>query len=131
MASLALERDSSKPAASTARHGGDLIDSRVIIADLEELAAAKRGNDIELRAAMAQRLKAALNEGHDKAERLLLMVERATETERLRREVTERERAERTLRDVTGSRLAVAAVYLGTMMATIAISIVNVALPAI
>ena len=72
MASLALERDSSKPAASTARHGGDLIDSRVIIADLEELAAAKRGNDIELRAAMAQRLKAALNEGHDKAERLLL-----------------------------------------------------------
>jgi [protein-PII] uridylyltransferase len=72
MASLALDRDSTKPAVSSSRTGGDLIDRAAVSADLEKLAAAKRGNDVELRAAVAQRLKAALNEGRDKAERLLL-----------------------------------------------------------
>lgn len=72
MASLALDRDSTKPAGSPSRTHGELIDRSAIIADLDQLAAAKRGNDIEMRTALAQRLKAALNEGRDKAERLLL-----------------------------------------------------------
>jgi [protein-PII] uridylyltransferase len=72
MASLALDRDSSKPAAAPSRTAAELIDSRAIVADLEELAKTNRGNDIELRSALAQRLKAALIEGRAKAEQLLL-----------------------------------------------------------
>ncbi|MFA6264434.1 MAG: [protein-PII] uridylyltransferase [Pseudolabrys sp.] len=72
MASLALERDSTRPAAAHPRAGDDLIDTGAIAADLDKLAVAKRGNDVELRAALAQRLKTALAEGRAKAERLLL-----------------------------------------------------------
>ena len=72
MASLALDRDSPKPATSPSRTAGELIDSRAIVADLEALAKSHRGNDIDLRAALAQRLKAALIEGRAKAEQLLL-----------------------------------------------------------
>ncbi|MBI1204876.1 MAG: [protein-PII] uridylyltransferase [Rhodopseudomonas sp.] len=72
MASLALDRDSLKTAASPHRTTGDLIDSRAIVADLEKLAKSHTGNDVELRAALAQKLKAALNEGRAKAEQLLL-----------------------------------------------------------
>src|SRR6185312_977124 len=61
-----------KAAATPARAPAELIDSRAIVADLEKLAKTKRGNDVELRAALAQRLKAALIEGRAKAETLLL-----------------------------------------------------------
>jgi len=72
MASLALERDSTRSAMPSSRTGGDLIDRRAIVADLEQLAAANGGNDVELRSAVAQRLQAALIEGRAQAERLLL-----------------------------------------------------------
>ena len=72
MASLDLERDSTKSAAAPSRAGGELLDRSAILADLDELAKSKRGNDVEMRTALAQRLKTALNEGRDKAERLLL-----------------------------------------------------------
>ncbi len=71
MASLALDRDqraAPEPAPQGAR---ELIDSRAVAADLEQLARAG-GSEAELRAALAQRLKAALNEGRAKAEQLLL-----------------------------------------------------------
>ena len=72
MASLDLERDSTKSAAAPSRAGGELLDRSAILADLDELAKSKRGNDVEMRTALAQRLKTALNEGRDMAERLLL-----------------------------------------------------------
>ncbi|MCF8475911.1 MAG: [protein-PII] uridylyltransferase [Pseudolabrys sp.] len=72
MASLVLDRDSTKAAASSSRTAAELIDSRAIVADLEKLAKSHKGNDIELRAALAQRLKAALIDGRAKAEQLLL-----------------------------------------------------------
>jgi [protein-PII] uridylyltransferase len=72
MASPVIERDSPKAAAAPARSAAELVDTRVIIADLEKLARTKAGNEVELRAALAQRLKAALIEGRTKAEKLLL-----------------------------------------------------------
>ncbi|MDP2296672.1 MAG: [protein-PII] uridylyltransferase [Pseudolabrys sp.] len=72
MASPVIERDSPKAAAAPARAPTELIDTRAIVADLEKLAKAKHGNDVELRADLAQRLKAALIEGRAKAEKLLL-----------------------------------------------------------
>ena len=49
-----------------------MIDSRAVAADLEKLARLHGGNERELRAAVAQRLKAALIDGRAKAEQLLL-----------------------------------------------------------
>jgi [protein-PII] uridylyltransferase len=71
MASLALDRDPPAPPESAPRASSELIDSRAIAADLEQLARAG-GGEAELRAALAQRLKAALNEGRARAEQLLL-----------------------------------------------------------
>ncbi len=72
MASLALDTGTRPTAASPARHSGELLDLRAIAADLETLAAAHSGGESELRAAVAQRLKAALIAGREKAEKLLL-----------------------------------------------------------
>ena len=51
---------------------GRIVDTRVVVADLEKLAKAHGGAERELRTAMAQRLKAALLAGRAKAEQLLL-----------------------------------------------------------
>ncbi len=72
MTSLVIDRDSRPSAAPSPRASGDLIDSRAIVADLDKLAKAHRGNDVELRSALAQRLKAALIDGRARAEQLLL-----------------------------------------------------------
>ena len=72
MASPTLDRDSRGSAAPPSRAPAELIDSRAIVADLEKLAKTSRGNDIEMRSALAQRLKTALIEGRAKAEQLLL-----------------------------------------------------------
>ncbi len=72
MASLALDRDSRAVPKPSSRALGELIDSRAVAADLERLAKAHSGGERELRSALAQRLKAALNEGRAKAELLLL-----------------------------------------------------------
>src|SRR6478609_586546 len=72
MASVALDtppRPASEPAAKSA---AELIDARALAAELEKLARASAGDERELRAAVAQRLKAALNEGRARAEQLLL-----------------------------------------------------------
>src|SRR4029077_3896481 len=72
MASLALEHDTRAPSAPPSKTSSDLIDSRAAAADLERLAKSHVGNERDMRAAIAQRLKAALNEGRAKAEQLLL-----------------------------------------------------------
>jgi [protein-PII] uridylyltransferase len=72
MASLALEHDTRAPSGSPPKGAGDLIDARSVAADLEKLAATHAGNERELRAAVAQRLKTALIAGRAKAEQLLL-----------------------------------------------------------
>src|SRR5215207_4227480 len=56
----------------TAHAYADLLDSRAIVADLEELAQLHAGQARELRAAVAQHLRAALAEGRATTERLLL-----------------------------------------------------------
>jgi [protein-PII] uridylyltransferase len=71
MASLALDTGVRAPE-HPARGSGELIDSRALTADLEKLAAAHPGGERELRAQVAQRLKAALGEGTAQAEKLLL-----------------------------------------------------------
>ena len=72
MASLALET-AHRPAHEPApRPSSELIDTRAVGADLEKLAKRHAGNERELRAAVAQRLKAALIDGRAKAEQLLL-----------------------------------------------------------
>ncbi len=55
-----------------AKGGGELIDARAVADDLEQIAKTHTGGERELRTALAQRLKAALNEGRAKAEALLL-----------------------------------------------------------
>ena len=72
MASLALETGPRTAPDHPTRSSGDLIDVRALAADLEGLAETHRGGERELRSALAQRLKAALNEGRAKAEQLLL-----------------------------------------------------------
>ncbi len=72
MASLALETGPRTALEHPTRNSGDLIDVRALAADLESLAESHRGGERELRSALAQRLKAALNEGRAKAEQLLL-----------------------------------------------------------
>src|SRR5437870_1847858 len=54
------------------RGSADLFDARAIAAELADLADAHAGRERELRAAVAQRLKAAHARGHAAAERLLL-----------------------------------------------------------
>lgn len=72
MASLALDQDTRARSESPSRASAELIDGRAITADLEKLAEAHTGGERELRTALAQRLKTALNEGRAKAEQLLL-----------------------------------------------------------
>jgi [protein-PII] uridylyltransferase len=72
MASLALETGSRTGTEQPTRHSGGLIDFRAVAADLESLAETHSGGGSELRSALAQRLKAALNEGRAKAEQMLL-----------------------------------------------------------
>jgi [protein-PII] uridylyltransferase len=72
MASLALDQDPRARPESPSRGLVELIDGRAITAELEELAKAHTGGERELRTALAQRLKTALNEGRAKAEQLLL-----------------------------------------------------------
>src|ERR1043165_8555045 len=71
MASLAVERDTRAAPETQSRGGGELIDLRALAADLEKLAAGHSGGGRELRTALAQRLKTALNDGRAKAEELL------------------------------------------------------------
>ena len=72
MASLAIDSGPRTTPEHPTRNSGELIDIRALAADLESLAATHRDGGRELRSALAQRLKAALNEGSAKAEQLLL-----------------------------------------------------------
>src|SRR5882757_2539086 len=73
MASLAVDHHETRARPDSPSKGaGELIDARAIAADLEKLAKAHTGGERELRAALAQRLKTALNQGRAKAEQLLL-----------------------------------------------------------
>ena len=72
MASLALDTGPRTAPEHPTRNSGDLVDFRAVAADLESLAANHSGGGRELRSALAQRLKTALNEGRAKAEQLLL-----------------------------------------------------------
>jgi len=70
MASLAFDR--TRPAADAGAKARDLIDAAAIAAELDALAAARTGSDADLRTAVAQRLKTALQEGRARAEQILL-----------------------------------------------------------
>ena len=72
MASVALDTEHRAHMPAPAKSSGELIDARVVAADLENIAKAHTGGERELRSALAQRLKTALNEGCAKAEALLL-----------------------------------------------------------
>jgi [protein-PII] uridylyltransferase len=72
MVTLSVDQPARTRSASPSRAPGELIDSRVIVADLEKLAKDHAGNDRDMRTALAKRLKAALNEGRAKSEQLLL-----------------------------------------------------------
>jgi len=72
MASLALGPDTRTRPTAPPKGGGELIDMRAVAADLEQIAKSHTGGSRELRSALAQRLKAALNEGRARAEDLLL-----------------------------------------------------------
>src|SRR5450830_1361254 len=72
MASLALDQTPRARSESRFRGSVELIDGRAIAADLEKLAKIHSGGERELRTALAQRLKTALNDGRAKAEQLLL-----------------------------------------------------------
>jgi [protein-PII] uridylyltransferase len=54
------------------RAGGDLIDPEAIVAELKKLAEHHAGRERELRAAVAQCLKAALTRARARADELLL-----------------------------------------------------------
>jgi [protein-PII] uridylyltransferase len=71
MASLALE-EKPRSASDAAARPGELIDVAAIAAELETLAASHSGNEAELRTAVAQKLKVALQAGRTKAEEILL-----------------------------------------------------------
>jgi len=64
--------DTQKATPQLVSDAGTLIDPAAIAADLRALAATHEGRDRELRTAVAQRLKATLNEGRARAEALLL-----------------------------------------------------------
>ena len=71
MASLAVERETHDAPDTPSRAPGDVVDFRAVAADLENLARSHFGGGRELRSALAQRLKVALNGGRAKAEQLL------------------------------------------------------------
>ena len=71
MASLAVEREMHDAPDTPSRAPGDVVDFRAVAADLENLARSHFGGGRELRSALAQRLKVALNGGRAKAEQLL------------------------------------------------------------
>src|SRR4030095_15069497 len=70
MASLAL--DDTRPLERPPRGSNELIDTRALTTQLEELTKAHTGNDRDLRSTVAQQLKVALADGRAKAEQLLL-----------------------------------------------------------
>jgi [protein-PII] uridylyltransferase len=70
MASFAL--DQTHPAAEAAVKSADLIDAGAHAAQHDALAAARNGSEAELRTAVAQRLKAVLQDGRALAEQMLL-----------------------------------------------------------
>src|SRR6476661_5126832 len=72
MASLAVDHDIRPPSERPARGANDLIDARALTAELAKLSKEHTGNERELRALLAQRLKVALADGRATAERLLL-----------------------------------------------------------
>ncbi|MGB7000100.1 MAG: nucleotidyltransferase domain-containing protein, partial [Pseudolabrys sp.] len=72
MASLAVDREIRPPSERPARGANDLIDARALTAELAKLSKEHAGNERELRAVLAQRLKTALADGRAKAEQLLL-----------------------------------------------------------
>ena len=72
MASLAVDRDIRPPSERPVRGANDLIDARALSAELAKLSKEHAGNERELRALLAQRLKVALADGRAKAEQLLL-----------------------------------------------------------
>jgi len=72
MASLALDTAPHAAPGHPPRGTTELIDARALAAELDAMAADRPGDDRDLRAQVAQRLKAALNEGRAKAETLLL-----------------------------------------------------------
>src|SRR5215471_12369815 len=72
MASLAVEHTARARSEAPSRGSDDLIDTRALTAELEQLAKAHVGSEKELRSVIAQRLKAALADGRAKAEQLLL-----------------------------------------------------------
>ncbi|MGA7974241.1 MAG: [protein-PII] uridylyltransferase [Pseudolabrys sp.] len=72
MASLALDTAPHAAPGHPPRGTTELIDARALAAELDAMAANRRGDEHELRAQAAQRLKAALNEGRANAEALLL-----------------------------------------------------------
>ena len=71
MASLVVERETHDAPDTPSRAPGDVVDFRAVAADLENLARSHFGGGRELRSALAQRLKVALNAGRAKAEQLL------------------------------------------------------------
>ena len=71
MVSLAVERETHDAPDTPSRAPGDVVDFRAVAADLENLARIHFGGGRELRSALAQRLKVALNAGRTKAEQLL------------------------------------------------------------
>jgi len=71
MTSLAFE-EKPRSANDAAARPGELIDVAAIAAELETLAASHSGNEAELRTAIAQKLKVALQAGRTKAEESLL-----------------------------------------------------------
>ena len=71
MASLAVERETHDAPDTPSRAPGDVVDFRAVATDLENLARSHFGGGRELRSALAQRLKVALNGGRAKAEQLL------------------------------------------------------------
>jgi len=72
MASLALDTAPHAAPGHPPRGTTELIDARALAAELDAMAANRPGDEHELRAQAAQRLKAALNEGRANAEALLL-----------------------------------------------------------
>ena len=71
MVSLAVERETHDAPDTPSRAPGDVVDFRAVATDLENLARSHFGGGRELRSALAQRLKVALNGGRAKAEQLL------------------------------------------------------------
>jgi len=72
MATLALAQDPHAPSGPPHKASAELIDTRALAAELDQIAAASSGDEAGLRATVAQRLKAALNEGRAQAEQWLM-----------------------------------------------------------